>query len=191
MKGPARNFSFVQTPSSDGMDAFTVEAHHGKVFVTGTSSVAMCRGAYQYLKDACRCQVSWSGDNVDVPSLPDYTLRYVSCPNRYRHYFNVCTFGYTTVWWDWKRWQHEIDWMALHGINMPLAMNGQEKVWQEVFRGLGESDQAIQNHFTGPAFLPWHRMGNVDHHRARFRRVGLTGRQSCRRKSSVESASLE
>lgn len=37
---------------------------------------------------------------------------------------NVCTFGYSYVHWDWSRWEREIDWMALNGINMPLAFNG-------------------------------------------------------------------
>lgn len=37
------------------------------------------------------------------------------------------------AWWDWERWEKEIDWMALQGINMPLAFTGQEAIWQKVF----------------------------------------------------------
>lgn len=37
------------------------------------------------------------------------------------------------VWWDWERWEKEIDWMALQGINLPLAFTGQEAIWQKVF----------------------------------------------------------
>ena len=42
----------------------------------------------------------------------------------YRYNMNVCTFGYSYAHWDWERWEREIDWMALNGINMPLAFNG-------------------------------------------------------------------
>lgn len=28
------------------------------------------------------------------------------------------------AWWDWGRWEREIDWMALNGINLPLALTG-------------------------------------------------------------------
>lgn len=28
----------------------------------------------------------------------------------------------------------EIDWMALQGINLPLAFTGQEAIWQKVFK---------------------------------------------------------
>jgi hypothetical protein len=38
------------------------------------------------------------------------------------------------AWWDWKRWEKEIDWMALQGINLPLAFTGQEAIWQKVFQ---------------------------------------------------------
>lgn len=37
------------------------------------------------------------------------------------------------VWWDWERWEKETDWMALQGINLPLAFTGQEAIWQKVF----------------------------------------------------------
>lgn len=52
--------------------------------------------------------------------------------SRFRYYQNVCTFSYSSVWWDWPRWEREIDWMALNGINLPLAFTGQEALWQEV-----------------------------------------------------------
>jgi hypothetical protein len=25
------------------------------------------------------------------------------------------------VWWDFERWQQEVDWMALHGVNLALV----------------------------------------------------------------------
>ena len=43
----------------------------------------------------------------------------------YRYYMNTCTFGYSTAFWSWERWQREIDWMALNGINTPLTAVGQ------------------------------------------------------------------
>jgi len=187
----SRHLHFSTIPGSGGMERFSVSASGGEVRVGGSTAIAMCRGGYDYLKRFCHCQVSWSGDNLKLPlRLPDAGEYTVTCPNRYRHYFNVCTFGYTTVWWDWKRWQHEIDWMAVHGINMPLAMNGQEKVWQQVFREFGESDAAIQAHFTGPAFLPWHRMGNVDHHMSPLPQSWIDGQAELQKKILASERSL-
>ncbi len=150
---------------NDSLDAFQVTASKGKALIKGNSTPALIRGFYTYLKNACNSMVTWSGEHIDIPKkLPDYNSGKIICPNQFRLYYNVCTFGYTTAFWDWKRWEREIDWMALHGINMPLAMIGQEAVWQRVWKSFGLTDADLKNYFTGPAFLPWHRMGNINKH---------------------------
>uniref|UniRef100_A0A8C5WDK7 Alpha-N-acetylglucosaminidase n=1 Tax=Leptobrachium leishanense TaxID=445787 RepID=A0A8C5WDK7_9ANUR len=80
---------------------------------------------------------------------------------RFRYYQNVCTSSYSFVWWNWTRWEKEIDWMALNGINLPLAFTGQETIWQRVYLALGLKQSEIDEFFTGPAFLAWGRMGNI------------------------------
>ena len=81
----------------------------------------------------------------------------------YRYYMNVCTFGYSYVWWGWERWEREIDWVAMNAINIPLAFVGyyykdsitfsQEYVFGEVYADMGLSEEEILDHFTGIAFL--------------------------------------
>jgi len=51
--------------------------------------------------------------------------------------------------------------MALRGINMPLALTGEETVWYDVYSQLGLNDTEINNFLSGPAFLSWQRMGNL------------------------------
>ena len=84
------------------------------------------------------------------------------CQMSTRFFLNYCTYGYTMVWWQWEQWERFIDWMALNGVNMPLALTGQEAVWQEVWREMGMTDSEIRAYFSGPAHLPWHRMANLD-----------------------------
>ena len=53
--------------------------------------------------------------------------------------------------------------MVLHGINSPLSTLGTEYIWKQTFIndfGLNRSD--LDDFFSGPAFLPWHWMGNLD-----------------------------
>ncbi|XP_068117964.1 alpha-N-acetylglucosaminidase [Hyperolius riggenbachi] len=148
----------------DGLDTYQLSSLPGrKVAVVGSSGVAAATGCYNYLKYYCGCHISWSGVQLRVPSpLPIVTSPVkVTTPNRFRYYQNVCTSSYSFVWWDWARWEKEIDWMALNGINMPLAFTGQEAVWQEVFLSLGLTQSEIDEFFTGPAFLAWGRMGNI------------------------------
>ncbi len=143
---------------------FSVTSTKNKVIVKGSSSTALCYGAYSFLKDIGAVQVSWEGSRIDLPgSWPDYKAE-ESTPFRFRNYLNVCAYGYTTPWWDWERWSQEIDFMALHGINMPTAMEGQEIVWQKLWREYGLTQEQLSHHFAGPAFLPWQRMGNINAH---------------------------
>ena len=52
--------------------------------------------------------------------------------------------------------------MALNGVNLPLAITGQEAVWLKVWTDLGIPADTVRAYFTGPAHLPWHRMLNMD-----------------------------
>ncbi|ESQ91851.1 alpha-N-acetylglucosaminidase [Asticcacaulis benevestitus] len=159
----AKSITFKLTPSGSAKPWYAVSAHGGKLTVEGSDPVALTKGAYSYLKSTGAAQVSWEGDRVDLPwRLPDAALTRTETPFRHRAYMNTCTFGYTTPWWTWSRWEREIDWMALHGIDMPLAMEGQEYVWQALWRENGLSDAELAAYFSGPAFTPWQRMGNIE-----------------------------
>ena len=47
-------------------------------------------------------------------------------PKAIRYYQNVCTESYSMAFWVWKRWERELDWMALNGFNTGLLSVGQE-----------------------------------------------------------------
>ena len=79
-----------------------------------------------------------------------------------RYDLNYCTFSYTMAFWDWDRWEKEIDWMALHGINLPLAMTGVESVWYNVLKKLGYNKEEINEFISGPGFMAWWLMNNLE-----------------------------
>lgn len=79
----------------------------------------------------------------------------------FRYYQNVCTVSYSMVWWNFSRWEREIDWMAMNGLNLILSFTGQEYIWQKFYTFLGVNNSAIKSFFSGPAFLAWQRMGNI------------------------------
>ncbi|MCP3920572.1 MAG: hypothetical protein GY711_34025 [bacterium] len=81
---------------------------------------------------------------------------------KHRYFLNYCCFGYSLPWWDWEQWERLIDWMALRGITAPLAVTGQEAVWQAVGRRLGLSDGQMRAFLAGPPYLPFGWMGCLD-----------------------------
>jgi alpha-N-acetylglucosaminidase len=79
----------------------------------------------------------------------------------WRYHFNTVTFSYTSAFWTWEDWELELDWLALRGVNLPLAWVGQEKILVDAFRELGMSDAEISRYLSGPAFQAWNRFGNI------------------------------
>lgn len=155
------DFLFLASP--DDRPFYEVSTAGGRVTVKAGSAAAAMRGLYVYLREACDAMVTWSGSHLDLPAaFPSFPTKRASSPYRFVQYYNPCTFGYTTAFWNWERWERELDWMALHGVNMPLALEGQEAVWQTVWRSLGISQSELDSFSTGPAQLPWHRMGNIN-----------------------------
>jgi alpha-N-acetylglucosaminidase len=120
---PARASQFQIEPIKDidNKDVFEIESRNKKIVLRGNNGVAVASALYYYLNEFCHAQITWNGTNLNMPQalpLPATKIR-KQTPYRYRYYLNYCTFNYTMSWWDWKRWEREIDWMALHGINMP------------------------------------------------------------------------
>lgn len=159
----AADFDLSWISTENGREVYEIEAASGRLKVSGSSGVALCRGVYSYLRERCNAMITWSGRHVNLPSTwPALPRKHVACPYKFVQYLNPCTYGYTMAFWNWDRWERELDWMALHGINMPLAMEGQEAIWQRVWLSLGLTQAEIDQFSTGPGHLPWHRMGNVN-----------------------------
>ena len=147
-----------------GKDSFELESRGPRIVLRGNTGVAIASALYYYLETYCHCQITWNGTNLRLPSrLPAIKgIIRRSSPYTWRYYLNYCTFNYSMSWWDWPRWEKEIDWMALHGINMPLAITGEEDTWYEVYREMGLSDDQLRDFFSGPAYFAWFWMGNLD-----------------------------
>ncbi len=164
---PARyvsDFSIEFIENEDGKDVFEVESVGNKIVLRGNNGVSVASALNYYLENYANCQYTWNTKALALPKmLPavDKKIRKTT-PYKYRYYLNYCTFNYTMSWWDWERWQREIDWMALHGINMPLALTGQNIIWQRVYKQLGFTDDELQPFFSGPAYFNWFWMGNLD-----------------------------
>lgn len=154
----------ISAQQTNGRDYFALYGKDGKVVLEGTDGVCVASALNHYLQEWCGCHISWCGSTVELPEeLPmPQTKTTKTSPYKYRYCFNYCTFNYTMSWWDKERWQWEIDFMALNGINMPLAVTGQNSVWQRVYRSLGFSDEELEGFFSGPAYFNWFWMGNLD-----------------------------
>ncbi|MEZ4412777.1 MAG: alpha-N-acetylglucosaminidase [Gemmatimonadales bacterium] len=163
LPGRAQDFTLTVIPDSAGLDVFEVDQDGSRIVLRGSSGVALASALNWYLEDVAGVSVSLPLQPVYLHTLPAvsakarHTTRY-----RIRYFFNYCTFSYSMAWWDWADWQRMIDWMALKGVNAPLAVTGQEAVWREVLQEFGFSREQVGQFLVGPAYLPWGWMGNID-----------------------------
>lgn len=161
-KGASRKFIIEQVKSPT--DFFELDQKGDKVVIRGNNPVSIATGLNWYLKYYAGIQLSWNGMTAKLPA----TLPAVPRKERhetelnYRYDFNYCTHSYTMAFWDWERWEKEIDWMALHGINLPLAVVGTDVVWYNVLSKLGYSKEEINEFIAGPAFQGWWLMNNLE-----------------------------
>lgn len=161
-KGASRKFVIEQVKSPT--DFFELDQKGDKVVIRGNNYVGIATGVNWYLKYYAGIQLSWNGMTAQLPAvLPAVPQKERHETDlKYRYDFNYCTYSYTMAFWDWDRWEKEIDWMALHGINLPLAVVGADVVWYNVLTKLGYTKDEINEFIAGPAFQGWWLMNNLE-----------------------------
>lgn len=161
-KGASRRFVIEQVKSPT--DFFELDQKGDKVVIRGNNYVSIATGVNWYLKYYAGIQLSWNGMTAQLPAvLPAVPQKERHETDlKYRYDFNYCTYSYTMAFWDWDRWEKEIDWMALHGINLPLAVVGADVVWYNVLTKLGYTKDEINEFIAGPAFQGWWLMNNLE-----------------------------
>lgn len=156
------HFEFI--PTEQGKDVFEVSVSDHRILLKA-SSVSALAYAYQY--------TLFHVGHIEIPKHTRISVDYAllldkvknvrrTTPFRYCYYLNYCTLNYTMSFWDWEEWQSELDWAALHGINLMLAPVGHESVWQNTLRKYNFSEEEILQFIPGTAYTAWWLMGNLE-----------------------------
>ena len=157
--------SFEQTAPDNGRECFELYTpSEGKLLIKASGENAACMAINRYLEEYCHRSMSHCGDNLSavspLPKVEKPLRQPVYLPIRYA--LNYCTLNYTMSFYQWEDWEHELDWMALHGVNVLLMPIGTEKVWQNTLKKFGYTDRQIRNFIPGPGYTAWWLMGNIE-----------------------------
>ncbi|MCL2561756.1 MAG: alpha-N-acetylglucosaminidase [Rikenellaceae bacterium] len=165
-RGTATNIvtEIALSPEGCTRDFFEISARDGNVLIRGNNTVSIATGFNWYLKYTVGVHITWNNLTQELPvplPLPTETIRhFTDLPLRY--YLNYCTFSYTMAFWNWERWEQELDWMAMRGINLPLAITGSETVWRNLLKRMGHTADEVNEFISGPAFMAWWLMSNLE-----------------------------
>ncbi len=159
----AHQVRFTVLPEESGRDVFTISGRPGAIVIAGSSDVALLTGFNWYLQRVAHGQLSTNGDQLNLPAkLPAPAAPiHVQSPYRFRYAFNENVDGYSTPYWRFARWKHEIDLLAASGVNTILIERGADMVLYQTFRDFGYTDQQIREWITLPAHQNWQLMGNM------------------------------
>ncbi|KAJ5161345.1 hypothetical protein N7492_006737 [Penicillium capsulatum] len=147
-----------QITASHNYDQFVVKTTaNGTVGVQGNTISALSSGLHRYLTNIAHVDIYWfigSRLHLAPSKLPllDKPLN-GSSTVYWRYHFNTgmsqcldpsrmyltgqVTFSYTAAFWTWEDWELELDWMALRGVNLPLAWPSKHGIASATFRAPG------------------------------------------------------
>jgi alpha-N-acetylglucosaminidase len=156
----------TELDSSISEEQFVITSRKKWPCIKASTMSALTCGIGWYLNHYANVNVSWNNPTVDLTKiklpLPQGEDVH-KCTVDYRYYLNYCTFSYSMSTWTWQRWQQEIDWMALHGVNMPLQIVGLETVWRDMLKTeYGYTDAEVNEFVAGPCFIAWFGMNNLE-----------------------------
>ncbi len=159
---PEKSGSFELKIKESDVEYYEIDNDGEKILLTGANVNCLCMAFGYYIKHVLNLNFSWCGSSLEYDELilPSYYKRTVE--QQYRTYMNYCTHSYSCAWWNWERWEREIDIMAMNGINMPLSITGTEGVWYQTLLDMGFSDIEARTFLVGPAFIAWQLMGNIE-----------------------------
>lgn len=157
----------LPAPKAGEPERFAYVTEGGKLVLEGNTPVAQASALGWYLRHTAKVAPFWEGfDAKRLPAvLPPATARVEqTTPYAKRVYFNYCTLSYSCAFWDWKRWEYEIDLMALQGVNMPLQPVGLEGVWYHMLQRpeVGFTEAEAREFLVGPAYFAWQWMTNME-----------------------------
>ena len=151
--------------AEDGQEVFVIGAKGEKPFIQASSLSALTTGIGWYLNHYVHVNLAWNNLTTDLSKVtfpvPEVEEKR-TCSADYRYYLNYCTYSYSMAFWTKERWEQEIDWMALHGINIPLALVGTDVVWKNVLTEAGYSREDVDKFVAGPGFQAWWLMSNLE-----------------------------
>ena len=151
--GLSRYFIFELTENAN--EQFEIESKGDKIIVRGSTLNSITAGLGWYLKYYCNSGTFWTVKRnpiaVPLPKIDQKIVRTTSMKHRY--YMNYCVDKYNYRYWDWTRWEQEIDWMALNGVNIGLIIIDRGAVIWKVCESYGVHETV--NRYYGDGIMPY------------------------------------
>jgi Alpha-N-acetylglucosaminidase (NAGLU) tim-barrel domain/Alpha-N-acetylglucosaminidase (NAGLU) C-terminal domain/NPCBM/NEW2 domain/Alpha-N-acetylglucosaminidase (NAGLU) N-terminal domain/F5/8 type C domain len=150
-------------PTLDGRDTFRVTSRGARSVIEGSNTSALLMGFNWYLKHVVRADISWTGDQLDLPPhlpVPEQPIERSSVV-QHRFAGNDTEDAYSGPYRTFADWERLIDVMALHGVNEMFMPVGTEAVYYETLQSFGYSPDEVRSWIPNPGYQPWWLLQNM------------------------------
>ncbi len=156
-------FIFDIRRSHKGNDYFEISDLDGKIKIEGDCGVSIATGLNHYLKYFCKVQITQQTKQVKMPDsvVPVEGIIRQETPCKVRYAYNYCTHSYTMAFFGYEKWQRELDFLMLSGVNLILDITGTEAMWVSYLQKLGYNADQAKNYVSGPCYKAFWLMGNL------------------------------
>ncbi|MBR3835589.1 MAG: alpha-N-acetylglucosaminidase C-terminal domain-containing protein [Clostridia bacterium] len=157
------NFIIKLIESDNGRDCYEVYAEDKKIVLAGNSNLSLCMAFYRYLNECCNVVITDGDYDISyIATTPLPTKKFTrTVKQKIRARTSYEMFSLEGNYWGFDRWEKEIDFMAMHGINTAFQPVGFDGVLYRTLREIGFAEDAAIDFMSGPAFLMRQLTGNV------------------------------
>lgn len=159
----ADSFVFEDCESSAGCDYYEVLAREKSIVIKGNNNIAKAMGYYRYLKEYCNVLIT-SGDYdisyIKTAPLPESKIVY-SVTQKLRLSFTYERYAAEIDGWGFDRWEKELDFMAMCGVNAPLILIGSDGVLYKTLMEFRFKKENALEFIAGSSYFYRQLQGNI------------------------------
>lgn len=157
------NFIVRKIDADNGYDHYEIYSEVKKVVLAGNSNLSVAMAFYRYLNEFCNVVIT-SGDYdisyIATTPLPEEKITYTA-KQKIRARSSYEMFSLEGNYWGFDRWEKEIDFMAMHGINTAFQPIGFDGILFRTLCDIGVKEDVAVGFSSGPAFLMRQTTGNI------------------------------
>ena len=161
----ADRFRLEPIEKQNGCDLYEIEGVDHHIVLRASCDSAFAAGYYRYLRDYCDMDLSPCG-NTEVyasgePRVPEKKVVQVL---RYglRLAMDYDVYAHDAFAWDWTRWERELDFLAMQGVNAAYMPVGQEAVWYYAALDMEIKREDAMVFLSSPCYYPLQLAGKLD-----------------------------
>lgn len=145
----------------NGEDRYEIAAGPGGIVLRGNRPLSQAC-AFREAMERSGGYADWFRVRPPAALAPPAATIQRQSPYRHRNYLNICGTSYTQAYWDWARWEKELDLLAMRGFTQSFVVPGHHKVWRNTLRRLGYPEADIQAFLPAPSHTAWWLLGNLE-----------------------------